>query len=139
VLQLRSESRPRRSAGHLLKRHHKHKRITVIGVSLSGDEERLASGVCENAWDAQSRQIVAHYRRYGGRELVGKSAKMRILKERINRIASFPDARVLILGESGTGKETVALQIHNKSERKTSRFMRLIVRVLIQIFWKVAF
>ncbi|MBR2920398.1 MAG: sigma-54-dependent Fis family transcriptional regulator [Kiritimatiellae bacterium] len=82
----------------------------------------LASGVCENAWDAQSRQIVAHYRRYGGRELVGKSAKMRTLKERINRIASFPDARVLILGESGTGKETVALQIHNKSDRKNEPF-----------------
>ena len=82
----------------------------------------LESGVCENAWDAQSRQIVAHYRRYGGRELVGKSAKMRTLKERINRIASFPDARVLILGESGTGKETVALQIHNKSERKNEPF-----------------
>ena len=82
----------------------------------------LASGVCENAWDAQSRQIVAHYRRYGGRELVGKSAKMRTLVGRINRIASFPDARVLILGESGTGKETVALQIHNKSERKNEPF-----------------
>ena len=82
----------------------------------------LASGVCENAWDAQSRQIVAHYRRYGGRELVGKSAKMRTLVGRINRIASFPDARVLILGESGTGKETVALQIHNKSDRKNEPF-----------------
>jgi transcriptional regulator with PAS, ATPase and Fis domain len=44
------------------------------------------------------------------------------LKERINRIASFPDARVLILGESGTGKETVALQVHNKSERKNEPF-----------------
>jgi propionate catabolism operon transcriptional regulator len=37
-------------------------------------------------------------------------------------IVSFPDARVLILGESGTGKETVALQIHNKSERKNEPF-----------------
>ena len=82
----------------------------------------LASGVCENAWDNDAKRIVAHYRRYGGRELVGKSAKMRTLVGRINRIASFPDARVLILGESGTGKETVALQIHNKSERKNEPF-----------------
>ncbi len=82
----------------------------------------LATGVTENAWDNDAKRIVAHYRRYGGRELVGKSAKMRTLVGRINRIASFPDARVLILGESGTGKETVALQIHNKSERKNEPF-----------------
>ena len=82
----------------------------------------LAFGVAENAWDNDAKRIVAHYRRYGGRELVGKSVKMRTLVGRINRIASFPDARVLILGESGTGKETVALQIHNKSERKNEPF-----------------
>ena len=82
----------------------------------------LATGVAENAWDNDAKRIVAHYRRYGGRELVGKSAKMRTLVGRINRIASFPDARVLILGESGTGKETVALQIHNKSDRKNEPF-----------------
>ena len=82
----------------------------------------LATGVAENAWENDAKRIVAHYRRYGGRELVGKSAKMRTLIGRINRIASFPDARVLILGESGTGKETVALQIHNKSERKNEPF-----------------
>ena len=82
----------------------------------------LAAGISESAWDAESYRIVAHYRRYGNRELIGKSPKMLTLKERISRIASFPDARVLILGESGTGKETVALQIHNKSERKNEPF-----------------
>lgn len=82
----------------------------------------LAGGVAEGAWDDEARRIVAHYRRYGGRELVGKSEKMRTLQDRVNRIASFPDARVLILGESGTGKETVALQIHNKSARHAEAF-----------------
>lgn len=82
----------------------------------------LAEGIREEAWDAEARRLIAHYRRYGGRELVGKSATMRTLQERINRIASFPEARVLILGESGTGKETVALQIHNKSERRNEPF-----------------
>jgi len=82
----------------------------------------LAAGVSENAWDAAAQKTVTHYRRYGGRELVGKSTAMRTLQERINRIATFPDARVLILGESGTGKETVALQIHNKSPRKAEPF-----------------
>ncbi len=82
----------------------------------------LARGVQEEAWDAEAHRVVAHYRRYGGRELVGKSAKMRTLQERIDRIASFPDARVLILGESGTGKETVALQIHSRSDRRNEAF-----------------
>ncbi|MGI6495116.1 MAG: sigma 54-interacting transcriptional regulator [Kiritimatiellia bacterium] len=82
----------------------------------------LAAGVAEKAWDDDAKRVVAHYRRYGGRELVGKSAAMRTLQERINRIATFPDARVLILGESGTGKETVALQIHNKSARQNEPF-----------------
>jgi len=82
----------------------------------------LAEGVGHDAWDQESRSLVAHYRRYGGRELVGKSTTMSTLRDRIARIASFPDARVLILGESGTGKETVALQIHTKSERRNEAF-----------------
>ena len=93
-------------------------RMTVVpeGHPLSAD------GVRDESWDAESKRLIAHYRRYGGRELVGKSAVMRTLQKRIDRIAAFPDARVLILGESGTGKETVALQIHNKSERRNEAF-----------------
>lgn len=82
----------------------------------------LATGIRPEAWSDEVRQAIAHYRRYGGRELVGKSPQMRTLQERINRVAQFPDARVLILGESGTGKETVAQQIHNKSLRKREPF-----------------
>ena len=82
----------------------------------------LAAGVQPSAWGEDVRRIVAHYRRYRGRELVGKSQQIRTLQERVNRIALFPDARVLILGESGTGKETVAQQIHNKSPRAREPF-----------------
>jgi DNA-binding NtrC family response regulator len=82
----------------------------------------LATGIRPEAWSDEVRQAIAHYRRYGGRELVGKSPQMRTLQKRINRVAQFPDARVLILGESGTGKETVAQQIHNKSPRKREPF-----------------
>ena len=83
----------------------------------------LASGVETAAWDGEVPKLIAHYRRFGVRELVGKSIQMRTLQERINRIAAHPDARVLILGETGTGKETVALQIHNKSARKGEPFV----------------
>ena len=71
----------------------------------------LANGVSESAWSPDAQRLVAHYRRYRGRELVGKSTAMRRLQERINKAAAHPDARVLVIGESGTGKETVALQI----------------------------
>ena len=92
------------------------------GESYAKAIRYLAAGVAENAWDNEAKRIVVHYRRYGSRELVGKSMKMCTLVGRINRIASFPDARVLILGGSGTGKETVALQIHNKSVRRNEPF-----------------
>ncbi len=83
----------------------------------------LAEGVDPKVWSDGTKRAVEHYRRYKGRELVGKSLQMRTLQERINRIAKFPNARVLILGESGTGKETVAQQIHNKSPRARENFI----------------
>ncbi len=83
----------------------------------------LAHGVAEAAWPTLDRQMVEHYRRYSTRELIGKSAAILELQDKINRIAPHEHARVLILGESGTGKETVALQIHNKSPRRNEPFI----------------
>ena len=83
----------------------------------------LASGVSPDTWGQDMKSLVAHYERYGSRELVGKSPQMRSLQECINRVAVHPDARVLILGESGTGKETVAWQIHTKSPRAREPFI----------------
>ena len=83
----------------------------------------LASGVRPVAWDAEIKNAVEHYDRYGGRELIGKSLEMTRLQERINKVAKHEHARVLILGESGTGKETVAQQIHTKSPRRGMPFV----------------
>ena len=77
----------------------------------------LANGVRPAAWEPDVRSAVEHYDRYGSRELLGKSAAIATLQDRINRVAAHEHARVLILGESGTGKETVAQQIHTKSPR----------------------
>ena len=66
-------------------------------------------------WTDSEHQLVEHHKRYGDHELVGKSAVMAELRERINVIAPHVEARVMIYGESGTGKETVAEQMHNKS------------------------
>ena len=92
------------------------------GDSYARAIECLARGVPESAWPQELKRLVEHYRRYGHRELVGKSAKMEELKRYIAKIAAHPEARVLILGESGTGKETVALQIHTKSQRCNEPF-----------------
>ena len=84
--------------------------------------ECLARGIAETGWPPELKRLVEHYRRYGHRELIGKSAAMKELRGYIDRIAAHPEARVLILGESGTGKETVALQIHTKSPRRNEPF-----------------
>ena len=83
----------------------------------------LANEVKPCAWEPHVKAAVAHYDRYGGRELLGKSRAIATLQERINRVAVHEHARVLILGESGTGKETVAQQIHTKSSRRDMPFI----------------
>ncbi|MBR4674319.1 MAG: sigma-54-dependent Fis family transcriptional regulator [Victivallales bacterium] len=77
----------------------------------------------EDRWSESERLMIEHYRRYGHRELVGKSEAIQKLQESINLIAPHEHTRVLILGESGTGKETVATLIHFKSPRKDEPFI----------------
>jgi DNA-binding NtrC family response regulator len=54
--------------------------------------------------------------------LIGKSAIMRQLYQRISQIAAT-DAAVLVSGESGTGKELVARTIHDLSTRREGAFL----------------
>ena len=54
--------------------------------------------------------------------LVGSSAVMGVLKERVERVACT-DFTVLIEGESGTGKELVARQIHELGHRRKGPFV----------------
>jgi len=57
-------------------------------------------------------------------EIVGKSAPIRALLEKIEKVASTP-ARVLISGENGTGKELVARALHRKSTRASKPFVEV--------------
>ena len=91
--------------------------------SYSRAIETLSRGLPEESWDQGLKRLVSHYRLYGHRELVGKSAAMKELRGYIDRIAAHPEARVLVVGESGTGKETVAQQIHAKSSRRNEPFI----------------
>ena len=73
--------------------------------------------------DSRLSEALAHYRRFNRRELIGDSAAMVELREKVKRISQVPNARVMIFGETGTGKETVAMQIHYGSERRKQRFI----------------
>ena len=59
----------------------------------------------ESKWSDFERQMLEHYKRFGNRELAGKSHAMQELLHKINLAAPHDHARVLIFGESGTGKE----------------------------------
>ena len=87
-------------------------------VNMIANKESEAS-LSKSEW---ANKLLTHYRRYGHRELVGKSDVMMNLHDRINRIAPRDKARVFIYGESGTGKETIAMFIHTKSPRKNEPF-----------------
>jgi Nif-specific regulatory protein len=65
------------------------------------------------------RQVTGEYP-----ELVGKSAAMQKLRERIALAAASP-LDVLIYGESGTGKELVARALHRTGRRSAGKFVAL--------------
>ncbi|MFO0956374.1 MAG: sigma-54 dependent transcriptional regulator [Isosphaeraceae bacterium] len=62
--------------------------------------------------------------RFGFEGVVGNSASMRSVVDRLKQIAPT-NATVLITGESGTGKELVAKAIHNNSPRRNKPFVPL--------------
>jgi transcriptional regulator with PAS, ATPase and Fis domain len=57
--------------------------------------------------------------------MIGPSAALRHLREKIARVAAAPRTTVLVTGESGVGKEVVAKGIHARSERRDGPFIAL--------------
>lgn len=55
--------------------------------------------------------------------VVGKSSKMKPIFDAIE-YAADSDANVLILGENGTGKELIAHEIHKRSQRANTNFVK---------------
>lgn len=61
---------------------------------------------------------------YNFREIVGSSAPLREVLEKVARVAPL-DTTVLICGETGTGKELIARAIHDRSNRKKRTLVKL--------------
>ena len=70
-------------------------------------------------------------RRDGAASLIGSSAVMQAVRERIERVAAT-DFVALIDGESGTGKELVARQIHEMSARRRGPFVPVNCAALVE-------
>lgn len=85
----------------------------------------LASAALETAREIEDLQVRnALLEEQVPTGLIGRSASMRQLRERIERLGP-QETTVLILGESGTGKEMVARGLHQSSKRKNAPFVAI--------------
>jgi len=80
---------------------------------------------------ASNKTKVVSVLRDGAAPLIGSSAVMRTIRDRIERVAPT-DFTILIEGESGTGKELVARQIHSLSPRRDGPFVALNCAALVE-------
>jgi two-component system response regulator HydG len=86
----------------------------LLRVSKALEKRRLVGEVSLLAGEFRKR--------YGLEHIVGRSAAMRDVLDRLVRVAPT-DATVLVMGESGTGKELVARAIHAASRRGDKPFI----------------
>ncbi|WP_010530908.1 sigma 54-interacting transcriptional regulator [Lentibacillus jeotgali] len=73
----------------------------------------------------RARQIIRNLEaKYSFEDIIGSSSEMQIAFEQAKVGAKTP-ATVLLRGDSGTGKELFAHAIHNESDRKRNKFIRV--------------
>ena len=75
--------------------------------------------------------FASRMRRDGAAPLIGSSTAMRVVRDRIERVAAT-DFIALIEGESGTGKELVARQIHEISPRRRGPFVAVNCAAIVE-------
>ena len=97
-------------------------------VTKPVDFEELRIVITKALEATQLRRQVAHLLRAQERNpgfcgLLGESEPMKLVFDRIARVASSRGTTVLITGESGTGKELAARAIHFLGERKDQPLM----------------
>ncbi|MFC2948224.1 sigma 54-interacting transcriptional regulator [Virgibacillus sediminis] len=73
----------------------------------------------------RARQIIRNLEaKYSFNDIIGNSPEMKLALEQAKVGAKTP-ATVLLRGESGTGKELFAHAIHNESDRRHNKFIRV--------------
>ncbi|WP_085991953.1 sigma 54-interacting transcriptional regulator [Oceanobacillus senegalensis] len=73
----------------------------------------------------RARQIIRNLEaRYTFDDIIGNSSEMKLALEQA-RVGAKTPATVLLRGDSGTGKELFAHAIHNESNRKSGKFIRV--------------
>jgi transcriptional regulator with GAF, ATPase, and Fis domain/serine/threonine protein kinase/tetratricopeptide (TPR) repeat protein len=77
---------------------------------------------CRGDERKSERNVTRNQRQDPYAEIVGKSASVERLKERIGLASSSP-LDILITGDSGTGKELVARAIHRTGRRQSGKFI----------------
>lgn len=74
---------------------------------------------------SRARQIIRTLEaKYTFQDIIGESEEMKLAVEQA-RLGARTPATVLLRGESGTGKELFAHAIHNESDRKYNKFIRV--------------
>jgi transcriptional regulator with PAS, ATPase and Fis domain len=114
-------------------------------------EVTLESGRAPDEWTRQLLETAAHvaaliveieraqnryplpsrFRPDGAAPLIGSSRAIRVLRQRIERVAAT-DFTVLVEGESGSGKELVARQIHELSRRRRGPFVAVNCAAIVE-------
>lgn len=91
-----------------------------VGVLHDVSEIQSLTGELKRA-----RQIIRSLEaKYTFDDIIGKSQEMRLALEQA-RVGAKTPATVLLRGSSGTGKELFAHAIHNESDRKHNKFLRV--------------
>jgi two-component system, NtrC family, response regulator HydG len=86
----------------------------LLRVAKAADKRRLLGEMSLLRRDFRAR--------YGLEHIVGRSAALRELLDRVVRVAPS-DATILVTGESGTGKELIARALHAASRRSDKPFV----------------
>ena len=92
---------------------------------------QLAAMLLEAERLATTPAPITSAERDGAAPLIGSSEAMRLLRERVERVANT-NFTVLIEGESGVGKELVARQIHALGPRRQGPFVAINCAALVE-------
>jgi len=95
--------------------------LPVIVISGHGTVETAVSAIRKGAFDYIVKPFKAKGKTVNVDTLVGNSAPIAQLRQKIGRIA-VTNSRVLITGASGTGKELLARLLHGQSNRSGGPF-----------------